>query len=109
MTTEPGRQPPAAASERIGSRPWPVIAWSLWDWGSAAFNAVITTFVFTVYITSDAFGPEAGRQLGSVLAIAGGLIGVFAPGAGQSADRAGRRTLWLGVSTALVMLASEGV
>ncbi|HLS62594.1 MAG TPA: hypothetical protein VK060_04400, partial [Ruania sp.] len=41
----------------------PVLAWSLWDWGSAAFNAVITTFVFTVYITSDAFGPEAGRQL----------------------------------------------
>ena len=87
----------------------PVLAWSLWDWGSAAFNAVITTFVFTVYITSDAFGPEAGRQLGSVLAIAGGLIALFAPVAGQSADRAGRRTLWLGVNTALVILASAGL
>src|SRR5690625_1171648 len=87
----------------------PVLAWSLWDWGSAAFNAVITTFVFTVYITSDAFGPEAGRQLGSVLAVAGLLIALFAPVAGQSADRAGRRTLWLGVNTGLVILASAGL
>ncbi len=87
----------------------PVLAWSLWDWGSAAFNAVITTFVFTVYITSDAFGPEAGRRLGSVLAVAGLLIALFAPVAGQSADRAGRRTLWLGVNTGLVILASAGL
>ena len=32
-----------------------VVSWALWDWGSAAFNAVITTFVFTVWLTSDAF------------------------------------------------------
>ncbi|MFF1876209.1 hypothetical protein [Kitasatospora herbaricolor] len=25
-----------------------VVAWALWDWGGAAFNAVIPTFVFTV-------------------------------------------------------------
>lgn len=87
----------------------PVLAWSLWDWGSAAFNAVITTFVFTVYITSDAFGPEADRNLGWVLAAAGFLIAVFAPVTGQSADRAGRRTLWLGVNTGLVILASAGL
>ncbi|WP_147915900.1 MFS transporter [Ruania zhangjianzhongii] len=87
----------------------PVLAWSLWDWGSAAFNAVITTFVFTVYITSDAFGPEADRNLGWVLAGAGLLIALFAPVAGQSADRAGRRTLWLGVNTVLVILASAGL
>lgn len=87
----------------------PVLAWSLWDWGSAAFNAVITTFVFTVYITSDPFGPEADRLLGWVLAGAGALIALFAPVAGQSADRAGRRTLWLGVNTGLVILASAGL
>ena len=33
-------------------------AWGLWDWGSAAFNAVVTTFVFTVYLTSSSFGPD---------------------------------------------------
>jgi MFS transporter, UMF1 family len=30
-----------------------VLAWATWDWGTAAFNAVITTFVFTVYITGS--------------------------------------------------------
>ncbi|WP_159623404.1 MFS transporter [Ruania rhizosphaerae] len=88
---------------------WPVIAWSLWDWGSAAFNAVITTFVFTVYLTSDPFGPEAERTLGWVLAGAGFLIALFAPVTGQRADRAGRRTLWLAVNTVLVILASAGL
>lgn len=87
----------------------PVLAWSLWDWGSAAFNAVITTFVFTVYLTSDSFGPDASRILGWVLGGAGALIALFAPVAGQSADRAGRRTLWLGVNTMLVVLASAGL
>ena len=87
----------------------PVLAWSLWDWGSAAFNAVITTFVFTVYITSESFGPDAARLLGWVLAGAGALIALFAPLAGQSADRSGRRTLWLGVNTMVVVIASAGL
>ena len=58
-----------------------VLAWGLWDWGSAAFNAVVTTFVFTVYLTSDAFGGEAevSAQLGWALAAAGVLIAVLAP------------------------------
>jgi MFS transporter, UMF1 family len=33
-----------------------IVAWSLRDWGSAAFNAIVTTFVFTVYITGSSFG-----------------------------------------------------
>ena len=37
---------PAAVPKRI------VLAWGLWDWGSASFNAVVTTFVFTVYLTT---------------------------------------------------------
>jgi UMF1 family MFS transporter len=82
---------------------WPVYAWGLWDWGSAAFNAVITTFVFSVYITSDAFGPNADTHLGWALAAAGVLIAVFAPISGQRADRSGRRGFWLGVNTLLVV------
>ncbi len=35
-----------------------VVAWAFWDWGSAAFNAVVTTFVFTVYITGSSFGDD---------------------------------------------------
>ncbi|WP_163544654.1 MFS transporter [Occultella kanbiaonis] len=98
---------PKAPPSRILT--WPVTAWALWDWGSAAFNAVITTFVFTVYITSDAFGPGAESTLGWVLAGAGVLIALFAPITGQSADRAGRRTLWLTVNTLLVVIASAGL
>ncbi|NYG57636.1 UMF1 family MFS transporter [Nocardioides daedukensis] len=88
---------------------WPVYAWGLWDWGSAAFNAVITTFVFSVYITSDSFGPGASSKLGWALATAGVLVAVFAPITGQRADRSGRRSFWLAVNTVLVVLASAGL
>jgi len=82
-----------------------VLAWSLWDWGSAAFNAVVTTFVFTVYITSSAFGDKdvISAQLGWALAAAGLLIALLAPVTGQRSDVAGRRKFWLGVNTALVV------
>nr|WP_233563667.1 MFS transporter [Cryobacterium tepidiphilum] len=82
-----------------------VLAWSLWDWGSAAFNAVVTTFVFTVYITSSSFGDKdvISAQLGWALAAAGLLIALLAPVTGQRSDVAGRRKFWLGVNTALVV------
>lgn len=100
----PTARPPAKPGRRFG---WPVYAWSLWDWGSAAFNAVITTFVFTVYITdADAFGPGASQKLGWVLAGAGALIAVCAPVAGLRSDRSGRRTFWLGVNTLAVVVIS---
>lgn len=82
----------------------PVLAWASWDWGSAAFNAVMTTFVFTVYLTSDAFGGEtyASEVLGWGLAVAGLLIALLAPVTGQRSDVGGRRKLWLGVNSLLV-------
>ncbi|WP_115789998.1 MFS transporter [Arthrobacter silvisoli] len=81
-----------------------ILAWASWDWGSAAFNAVMTTFVFTVYLTSKAFGGEdaASAALGAALAIAGAAIALLAPVTGQRSDAGGRRKLWLGVNTALV-------
>ncbi len=84
----------------------PVLAWASWDWGSAAFNAVMTTFVFTVYLTSDAFGGEAraSEVLGWGLAVAGLLIALLAPVTGQRSDVGGRRKLWLGVNSAVVAL-----
>ena len=66
-----GRATPPGEPARRRAFGWPVYAWGLWDWGSAAFNAVITTFVFTVYLTSDAFGPGADAKLGWALAAAG--------------------------------------
>lgn len=86
-----------------------LIAWGLWDWGSAAFNAVITTFVFTVYLTSTpAFGStaEVTADLGWWLAGAGLVVAVLAPIMGQRTDGSGRRKLWLGVNTAAVVILS---
>jgi UMF1 family MFS transporter len=82
-----------------------VFAWSLWDWGSASFNAVVTTFVFSVYITSAPFGPEAevSSKLGTALLIAGIIVALLAPVVGQLTDAAGRRKTWLGVNTAVVV------
>ena len=88
---------------------WPVWAWGLWDWGSAAFNAVITTFVFSVYITSDAFGPDADTSLGWALAGAGVLVAVLAPVSGQRADRSGRPGRWLGLNTLAVVVVSAAL
>lgn len=82
-----------------------VVAWALWDWGSAAFNAVMVTFVFGTYLASDAFGPdERGTAwLSTALAVAGVVIALTAPVMGRRADGAGRRRLWLGVMTAAVI------
>ena len=98
------------ASELDSGDPEPhrgrILAWAVWDWGSAAFNAVMTTFVFTVYLTSNAFGGEdqASAVLGGALAIAGAAIALLAPVTGQRSDAGGRRKLWLGVNSAAVAL-----
>ena len=94
-----GAEGPASTRKRI------VLAWGLWDWGSAAFNAVVTTFVFTVYLTSSSFGPEGTveAQLGWALAAAGLLIAVLAPVTGQRSDTSGRRKFWLAVNTYIVV------
>ena len=83
-----------------------VLAWAFWDWGSAAFNAVVTTFVFTVYITGSSFGDEdvISAQLGWALAIAGLVIAALAPITGQRSDTSGRRKFWLGVNTFIVVV-----
>ncbi|MFW0185081.1 MFS transporter [Rothia sp. CCM 9418] len=80
-----------------------ITAWALWDAGGASFNAVMTTFVFTVYLTSKAFGDpkDASEMLSTGLAIAGLLIALLAPVTGQRADASGQRTLWLAVNTFL--------
>ncbi|AYD90531.1 MFS transporter [Actinomyces sp. 2119] len=103
--------PWASSPRRSSLLTWPVLAWGLWDWGSAAFNAVITTFVFTVYLTSEAFGPEASTQsaLSTGLAVAGVCIALLAPVTGQRADRAGRTVFWLAAYTAVVVAVSAAM
>ncbi|MFP7696492.1 MFS transporter [Trueperella sp. LYQ143] len=82
-----------------------VWAWGMWDWASAAFNAIVTTFVFSVYITDkDLFGGSANQRLGYAFAIAGVLIAVGAPAIGQAIDRSGKRATFLRVTTLLTAL-----
>ena len=106
---EPTGAAPTAPSSRLLT--WPVIAWGLWDWGSAAFNAVITTFVFTVYLTSSSFGDPAANEsaLSLGLTIAGAFIALLAPVTGQRSDRAGRTVFWLGAYTAVVVAVSAAL
>ena len=105
------------------SRVW---SWALWDWGSAAFNAVVTTFVFSTYLASGLFVDPAivaaagdddrnpdlvaalaanASLVGVALMIAGIVIAVLAPVLGQRSDGSGRRKLWLGINTFVVVLA----
>lgn len=84
-----------------------VVSWALWDWGSAAFNAVATTFVFSVYLTTDGvFAPKvvANENLSLGLTLAGIVIALLAPITGQRADRRGKGGVWLGWFTAMVVL-----
>lgn len=85
-----------------------VAAWSLWDWGSAAFNAVIVTFIFSVYLTDsvgeDVPGPfTASTWLGISIGAASLVIALLAPVMGQQADASGHRKRSLALLTGAVV------
>ena len=137
------QQPPAATSgkpsrdemvqpSQVGVAPVPrrelqrrATAWALWDWGSASFNAVVTTFVFSRYIASDLFvdpqivetgGDALTRALADnasivawAVALAGLLVALLAPVIGQRSDGGGRRKLWVAVNTGVTILAMVGM
>lgn len=91
-----------------------VVAWGLWDWGSSAYNAVILTFVFSVYLTdavgADLPGPvDASAWLGYAIGAAGLLIALLAPVIGARADSAGRRKFATGVWTGLTIVSMAGL
>lgn len=73
-----------------------VAAWALWDWGSAAFNAVLVTFIFSVYLT-DSVGQQIDSQftpaqwLSWSMTVAGLVIFAVTPVMGQRSDRLGTR------------------
>jgi len=71
---------------------------------------VATTFVFTTYLSSSAFGNPARESelLGLFTAIAGVVIAVVAPVAGQRTDASGRRKLWLAINSGVVALCLLG-
>lgn len=85
-----------------------MLGWALWDPGTQPYASVITTFVFSVYIVSDSFGSNdlTSTSLSWTMALAGLLIALLAPVAGQWADRRGRRiSLLRWLSWALAVMA----
>lgn len=113
-----------------------IAAWSLWDWGSAAWNAVIASFVFSAWLSSSAFvdselvaaataAAAAGEPTNNAaqqavdavvathsswfgwgVALAGVFIALLAPVLGARTDTGGRRKLWLGLNTGAVIVVS---
>ncbi len=81
-----------------------VLAWGMWDWGAQPFNTVITTFVFSVYITSESFGGTnaTSTALAVSTAIAGFFVAALAPVLGQNGDRSGRTVRNLRLQTWLL-------
>ncbi|WP_054813602.1 MFS transporter [Nocardia arizonensis] len=91
-----------------------VVAWGLWDWGSSAFQAVVLTFVFSVYLTDKVGddlpgGVSASAWLGWAIAIAGVIVALTAPVSGQYFDASARRKRALGVLTALTVASMAGL
>lgn len=86
-----------------------VAAWALWDWGSAAFNAVLVTFIFSVYLT-DSVGQQIDSQftpaqwLSWSMTVAGLVIFAVTPVMGQRSDRFGTRRRALGFWSLLTFL-----
>ncbi|MBH0777045.1 MFS transporter [Nocardia bovistercoris] len=91
-----------------------IVAWGLWDWGSSAFQAVVLTFVFSVYLTDKVGedlpgGVSASAWLGWAIAIAGVLVALTAPVAGQYFDAAARRKRALVLLTGLTVASMCGL
>jgi len=110
---------PAAAAQlapgRRGVRRRVVVAWGLYDWGSAAYNAVITSFVFGPYVVRGVVGDArpggltANTWLGISGFVAGLLVALIAPVTGQRSDSGGHRRRNLGIWTALVIATMLGL
>jgi MFS transporter, UMF1 family len=85
-----------------------VVAWALWDCGSTGLNAIVATFVFSVYLTSSVGaalpGPTTPASwLGRAGAIAGLTVAVLAPVVGVWVESPHRRRMVLSVLTGLAV------
>jgi UMF1 family MFS transporter len=85
-----------------------VVAWALWDCGATGVNAVVVTFVFSVYLTeqvgSGLPGPTTPASwLGRVLMIAGLFVALLAPATGIWVNAPNRRRTALALLTGLVV------
>lgn len=106
VSGEPTDQRPVRRTDRRT-----VLAWALWDWGSAAFNAVLVTFVFSVYLTDSVgrsvdTGFTPAQWYGWAMGLAGVAIALITPVMGQRSDLRGSRKravgMWTYITVALM-------
>ena len=94
------------AGARVSRRQ--VAAWALWDCGSTGLNAIVATFVFSVYLTGTVAegmaGPtSAASWLGRTLTIAGVVVALLAPLVGVWVQAPQRRRVALVSLTVLAV------
>lgn len=82
-----------------------VVSWCLWDFGSNAFNTVMLSFVFSVYVTKAVAADDTrGQQVfANWQTVAGIVVAVAAPLVGAWGDRVRNRKGVLAVLTLLVV------
>lgn len=85
-----------------------VVAWALWDCGSTGLNAIVATFVFSVYLTGTVGAGLPGDTspaswLGRALTVSGLAVAVLAPLTGVVASDPRRRRIALTVLSALAV------
>lgn len=86
-----------------------VLAWALWDCGSTGLNAIVATFVFSVYLTSSV-GHDLGGDtspaswLGRALTVSGIAVALLAPLIGVLVGAPRLRRIVLTVLTALAVV-----
>jgi MFS transporter, UMF1 family len=89
-----------------------VLAWALWDCGATGLNAIVVTFVFSVYLTGSVGADLPGDTtpaswLGRAMTVAGLAVAFLAPVTGVWIDAPQRRRRVLAVMTgAAVVLTS---
>lgn len=83
-----------------------IVSWSLWDFGSNAFNTVMVSFVFSVYVTKAvAADDQRGQQVfANWQTVAGLVVALLAPVIGAWGDRVRNRKAVLGVFTGLLVV-----
>src|SRR5258708_32131065 len=85
-----------------------VVAWALWDCGATGVNAVVVTFVFSVYLTEQVGSGLPGPTtpacwLGRAMTVAGVAVALLAPATGISVDDPHLRRPVLHMLTGLVV------
>ena len=83
-----------------------IAAWALWDCGATGLNAVVVTFVFSVYLTDTVGSGAAGDTspaslLGRAMTLAGVMVALLAPLTGVLVQAPHRRRVAVATLTAL--------